>query len=81
MKDFREFVSPSNNFIWSYIKGMLLFVIVPATGVGAIFLYQVIPEKDLAVDEASTAWWIISLFVRQPITLGLVSKVAQFIVL
>jgi hypothetical protein len=78
LKDFREFLSPSKNFIWSYIKGMLLFVIVPATGV-AIFLYQVIPEKDLAVDDASTAWWILFLFVRQPITLGL-SKVAQLIV-
>jgi hypothetical protein len=56
MQDFRELVCPSKNFIWSYInKGVLLFVIFPATG-DATFLHYVIPEKDLAADEASSAW-------------------------
>jgi hypothetical protein len=78
MQDFRAFVSPSKHFIWTYIKGMLLFVIVPATLV-AYFIYEVIPEKDLAMDEASTSWWILFLFVRQPITFGL-PRAVQFIV-
>ena len=78
MQEFREFISPSKHFIWSYIKRMLLFVIVPATAV-ASFIYYVIPDKDLADDEASVSWWILFLFVRQPITFGL-AKFAQSIV-
>jgi hypothetical protein len=78
MQDFRAFASPSKHFMWSYIKGLLLFVILPATGV-AFFVYHVIPDKDLAKDEASTSWWILFLFVRQPITFGL-PRAAQFIV-
>jgi hypothetical protein len=78
MQDFREFVSPCKNIIWSYVRGVILFVILPGTGV-ASFIYYVIPEKDLADDDASTAWWILFLFVRQPITFGLATA-AQFIV-
>lgn len=78
MQDFRDFVSPSKNFFYLFIRGVLLFVIVPATGL-ACFLYYVIPDKDLAAEEASSSWWILFLFVRQPITFGL-PKFAQFIV-
>ncbi|CAB9510911.1 Mechanosensitive ion channel protein [Seminavis robusta] len=87
---FNEFLSPRTKSMWAYCKTVLLFVILPSTGLASIFHYVLANPKSLNYDEAteaeehedptkaSVSWWILFIAVRQVITLSLALATHSF---
>lgn len=71
-----SFFQPRKENVWSYVKLVALYVIIPLTGIAAILYYLVnnpptgISQDGSSGSKASTSWWL--LFVaRQVITFSL----------
>lgn len=88
---FEEFLSPRKKHIHMYCKTLLFFVIMPATGIAAIFFYvlenrktggdateEAIAQAD--VTKASVSWWILFVGVRQVVTLSLAIATQSFVI-
>ena len=70
----KSFFQPRKEHVWSYIKAVLLYLIVPLTAIAAILYYLVDnPPTGKGVEneiQASASWWLLYV-VRQVITLSM----------
>jgi hypothetical protein len=81
IQDFRNFVTPQKNSIYTYTKSALLYLILPATGIACLLYYALDnpPLDDISENKATVSWWLLFICVRQVITFGL-AKIIQFII-
>lgn len=70
------FFQPRREQVWSYVKLVLLYMMIPLTGIACILFYAVgnpptgVSEDGSTGDKASASWWLLFV-VRQVITLSL----------
>lgn len=70
------FFQPRKEHVWSYVKLVLLYVIIPLTGIAAILFYAANnpptgkSQDSSSGDKASASWWLLFV-VRQVITFSL----------
>lgn len=73
----RSFFQPRRGALRSYVKNVLLYLILPAAGVAAILYYLVEnpptgkSEDGSSGDHASASWWILFICIRQIITFSM----------
>jgi hypothetical protein len=71
-----SFFQPRKEHVWSYVKLVLLYVILPLTGIAAILFYAASnpptgkSQDESSGDQASASWWLLFV-VRQVITFSL----------
>ena len=86
MEVWNNFFRPRQARVWSFAKSIILFVMIPATGISALLFYVFgnpttgVQESGVDSPLASASWWLLFIFVRQLITFSLALAAQLFII-